>query len=85
MTIDTIDEFMDLAADNDVTFKIEATEANFLFAVGWPHVMDKGLRGVMQEWVDEHREELATVLMSMANEIRETKQGMTIITPERTH
>jgi hypothetical protein len=78
--IKTLDEFMDVAAENEVTFRVEATKHGIGYAVGYPHGMSKDQRAMLQEWVDEHREELSDFLFDMAEDIRDGATGTTIIT-----
>lgn len=85
MKLDTIDEFMDAGAEYGVSFKIEADETGFRFAVGWPHDMPSEARRKMQAWVNAHDAELAERLMSMAKEIQDGAMGTTVIHPETLH
>ena len=80
MPINNLDEFMDAAAENEVTFRIDATKRGIRYAVGYPHGMSKDQRAMLQEWVDEHREELSVFLFSMAEDIKDGSTGTTIIT-----
>lgn len=81
MAIETVEDFMAVAADNGVTFRIVSDGTGFRFAVGWPNGMDKALREDMLEWVDAHDKQLAETLIGMADEIRNGALGTTIIEP----
>jgi hypothetical protein len=80
MPINNLDEFMDTAAENEVTFKIDATERGIGYAVGYPHGMTEEKRAELMAWVEANREELSTFLFSMAEDIRDGATGTTIIT-----
>jgi hypothetical protein len=80
MPINSLDEFMDVAAENEVTFRLDADKQGVAYMVGYPHGMDAKLREELKAWADANREELSTFLFNMAEEIKSGQTGTTIIT-----
>jgi hypothetical protein len=80
MTINSLDEFMDAAASNEVTFRLDADKQGIAYMVGYPHGMTKEKRAELMAWVDANREELSTFLLNMADDIKRGETGTTFIT-----
>jgi hypothetical protein len=80
MTINSLDEFMDAAASNEVTFRLDADKQGVAYMVGYPHGMDSKLREELKAWADANREELSTFLLNMADDIKRGETGTTFIT-----
>ena len=78
-----IDEFMDAAADHEITFKVITSEEGVEFAVGYPHGMSKSWRERLKTWVDANSEELANALASMVLTASGGALGTTVIVPEK--
>jgi hypothetical protein len=76
----TLDEFMDKAAENEVTFRLDADERGVAYMVGYPHGMDAKVREELKAWADANREELSTFLLNMADDIKRGETGTTFIT-----
>jgi hypothetical protein len=79
MPINSLDEFMDAAADNEVTFRLDATKHGVTYLVGYPHGMKTKLRAELMAWASAHREELSTFLFNLADEIKDGATGTTVI------
>ena len=80
MPINSLDEFMDVAAANEVTFRLDADKQGVAYMVGYPHGLDAKIKEDLKTWADANREQLSTFLLSMAEDIRRGETGITIIT-----
>jgi hypothetical protein len=70
MEIKNLEQFMDLAYENECVFKLEIERngngyGTFGASVGYPKEMKNKLRDTMREWALVHRNELALHVLEM--------------------
>ena len=78
-----IDEFMDVAADHEITFMVVTATEGVTFAVGYPRGMSKSWKKRLKAWADANSEELANALASMVLTASGGALGTTVIAPEK--